>query len=45
MGQTICETPCIMIRENKDIKGIVVNKEEHRISQFADDTQLLNNGD
>jgi hypothetical protein len=34
-----------MIRENKDIQGIVTNNEENKISQFADDTQLINKGD
>ena len=32
-----------MIREDSDIKGI--NKVEHKISQFADETQLMNNGE
>ena len=35
----------IMIREDEDIKGIYINKVGHNISQFADDTQLMNNGD
>ena len=39
------EILAIMIRENKEIKGITVNKVNHKISQFADDTQLLNEGD
>jgi hypothetical protein len=39
------EILAIMIRENKDIKGIVTNNKENKISQFADDTQLFNRGD
>ena len=39
------EILAIMIREDKDIKGVKVNNVEHKISQFADDTQLVNNGD
>ena len=35
----------IMIRENKRIKGITVNDDEHKIAQFADDTQIMSEGD
>ena len=34
-----------MIKENKGIKGIVVWKTEHKLSQFADDTELFQDGD
>ena len=33
-----------MIREKNDIKRICINEAEHKISQFADDAQLMNNG-
>ena len=39
------EILAIMIRESEDIKGIAINEEEHKISQFADDTALMNTGD
>ena len=39
------EILAIMIREDKDVTGIKINETEHKISQFADDTQLINNGD
>ena len=29
-----------MIKQNKDLKGIVINDKEHKISQYADDTSL-----
>ena len=35
----------IMTREDSEIKRNWINKVEHNISQFADDTQLMNNGD
>ena len=34
----------IMIKQNKDLKGIVINDKEHKISQFADDTPLTLDG-
>ena len=33
-----------MIKEDKDIKGMVIGKTEHKISQFADDTELFQDG-
>ena len=39
------EILAIMVREDKDIKGICINNIEHKISQFADDMQLINSGD
>ena len=35
----------LMIRENKNIKGININNELHKITQFADDTQTVSEGD
>ena len=35
----------IMIRENTDIKGIVIKDVEHKITQYADDTEFSLNGD
>jgi hypothetical protein len=35
----------IMIRENKDIKGIEINNVEHKILQYADDTESIQAGD
>ena len=34
----------IMIRKNKDIKGIVINNKEHKLSQYADDTLFILDG-
>ena len=33
-----------MIRNNNDIRGIIINDKEYKISQYADDTQLFWNG-
>ena len=33
-----------MIRTNNDIRGIIINNKEYKISQSADDTQLFLNG-
>lgn len=34
----------ILIRNNKDIKGITIDGKEYTISQYADDTSLVTNG-
>ena len=34
-----------MIRENQLIRGINNNGTEHKIAQFADDTQMMTEGD
>ena len=34
-----------MIRENRDIQGIAINDVEHKLSQYADDTEFLLAGD
>ena len=39
------EILAIMIRENVNIKGVDINGTEHKIAQFADDTQLIKRGD
>lgn len=41
----ICtEILSILLKQNKDIKGIFVNNKEHKISQYADDTLLALDG-
>ena len=35
----------IMIESNQDIKGINVNGKEIKVTQFADDTTLILNGE
>ena len=39
------EILAIMTRENKDIKGIFINDVEHKLSQYADDTEFILEGD
>ena len=39
------EILAIMVRENKDIQGIFINNVEHKIAQYADDTEFLLQGD
>lgn len=38
------EVLAVMIRNNKDIKGITIDDEEFKISQYADDTTLILDG-
>jgi hypothetical protein len=33
-----------LIKQNKDIKGIVINDKEHKLFQYADDTSLTLDG-
>ena len=35
----------IMVRESEVIRGITINDDEHKIAQFADDTQMMSEGD
>ena len=34
----------IMIRNNMNISGIIINDKEHKLSQYADDTLFLLDG-
>ena len=34
----------IMIRNNKNINGIIINEREHKLSQYADDTSFFIDG-
>ena len=38
------EILALMIRENNDVKGIKINNVEHKLSQYADDTEFLLDG-
>ena len=38
------EILAIMIRENDNIKGIDINRVEHKLSQYADDTEFILDG-
>ena len=40
----ICAEILAIIKQNKDIKGIVINDKDHKISQYADDTSLTLDG-
>ena len=40
----ISEILAILVKNNKDIKGININGIEHKISQYADDTSFILDG-
>ena len=40
----VAEILGIMIRNNKDIKGIVIDNNEYKLNQYADDTELFLDG-
>ena len=40
----VAEILAIMVKNNKNFKGIQINNKEHRLSQFADDTSFILNG-
>ena len=43
---TLCvEILATIIREDKNIKGISIGETEHKISQYADDTEIMLEGD
>ena len=37
------EVLSLMLKQNKDIKGVKIGDVEHILPQFADDTTVLNN--
>jgi hypothetical protein len=40
----VAEILSILIKQNKDIKGITIGDKEHKISQYVDDTSLSLDG-
>ena len=40
----VAEILSVLIKQNKDIKGITIGDKEHKISQYADDTSLALDG-